>query len=352
MKVTISKALLPQVIDKINNLKIAEQYQLEGYSQDDTVINAPSGDVPLEQVIDIARTGARVDFFEYWIEVPNANLADNLPEGVSYRDYETGDPPVPAIRTWAELGELGANGAGTATMRYWQEANNGQFVANDIELIQEAGFEVFGKASLSKKLNADYEDTGDPEYTVVETIEYIDQNWRFAGYFDMLHAHIRMTELYEDKGINDNARWAACTDAEKEIIVRWNIVGLGKAASIMDVTWSENRQLKEIGKKYREFNVNMSLALEKRFTDWYQYLNMILTNSGRTKFNADWDWAFKQEYIHRYLRQYELSSTNALLDFNQTVLSTYLDADFFGTIPASTIVNALERVLNDKTYMI
>ncbi len=351
MRVTIDKQLLPQVIDKIAGLKIGEQYQLAGYGQAAEVIEAPSNDLPLETAMDISRAGALVETFEYWVEVPNVNLPDNLPDGVSYRDYldELGDPQ---IRTWAELGELAANQAATATLRFWQPANNGKFVVEDIEVIREAGFTVYGKAELPVKINAEYEDTGDPEYVVLETIEYINDNWRYAGYFDMVHAHIRMREIYEAKGVDDNARWAASTNPERKVLVRWNQVGLGKASDLAPGSWSEARTVKELGKVYREFNINMKVALEKRFTDWYQYLNMVLSAAGRLKFAADWDWIFRDEYMHRFLRQYELGVTNALVEFNQTVLSTYLNSDFFGTIPAATYVANLERVLNDKTYPI
>jgi hypothetical protein len=359
MRVIVDKQLIPQLNTKIGTLKTMEAYKFDGYEQDETVLVSPSNDLPLDLAMEIGRLGAVIENYEYWIEVPDTELANDVPAGMSFSTYLNDDPvPIEVNRKWNELGELAASFVPGHTLRYWQPSSDGAFLFNDVEILQESGFEVFGHASLQIKLNEDYSDTGDPEYVVQETIEYIDLNWGFAGYFDMVHAHIRMTELYEAKGIDDNARWAASTDAEKEVLVRWNIVGLNKAASIMDPGWTEARQVKELGKMYREFNLNMVIALEKRFTDWYQYLNMVLTNAGNTKFHGasfeagDWNWNLKEAYVHQFLRQYELGDTNALVDFNQTTLTTYVDADFFGTIPAATIVANLEKVLNAKTYPI
>jgi len=351
MRIIIEKSLIPQLNARINSIKSMEQYQFSGYNQSQAVLEAPSGDLPLGLAMDLGRLGATIEAYEYWVEIPNANLGDNIPPEVSYGTY-LDESEILQNRTWTQISELAANFAATATMRFWQPANNGNFLWNDVELIEEAGFEVFGHATLSIKTNKDYEDTGDIEYAELETIEYIDQNWRFAGYFDMLHAYLAMRDIYDAKGGDDNARWAASTDAEKAVLVRWNQVGLTKAASIIDPGYSEARTVKEVGHLYREFNLNMVMALEKRFTDWYQYLNMVLTNAGATKFDGDWSWDLKEDYTHRMLRQYELAVTNALVDFNQTILSTYVDADFFGTIPAATIVANLEDVLNAKTYPI
>ena len=351
MRITLDKRQIAQLNTRISGLKGMETYQFSGYNQTGDLLNVPSGDLALNLAIDIGRIGGTVETYEYWTEVPNANLTDDLPEGVSYKYYEDEDG-VTQTRQWDDLSELAANQAATATMRFWQPANNSDFIWEDVEIIQESGFEVFGKSELDKKLNQEYEDTGDPDYTETETIEYIHENWRFGGYFDIMHAYLNMREIYLAKGVDEDAAWAACTDEEKRVLVQWNQVGLNKSSDILDPSWGEARQFKELGRLYREFNFNVLLALEKRFTDWYQYLNMILSNSGSTKFESSWDWGLKEEYVHRMYRQYELGETNALVEYNNTELGSYLDADFLGTISASTIVANLEDVLNEKTYII
>lgn len=353
MKIHLDKQTIPKAANRLSVIKGMELYKFYGYDQNDDILEAPSQDVSLEEADSISRVGVVVEAFEYWIEVPNANLADNLPDGVSYRNYfDTQEPPVEQTRTWADLSELATNFAGTATMRYWQPSNNSIFIHEDVYLITEAGFEVFSKSALLKKLNKDYDDPGDPEYTEIETIDYIDKNWALNGYFDMVDAYLIMKDIYEAKGATDNDRWAASDDIEKEILVRWNQVGLSKALDIVNPSLSEGQQAIIIGKKYREFNINMLIALERRFTDWYQYLNMILSNTGKTKFSTDWSWIYKDDYSHRYLRQYELNVVNALIDFHDNVLSNYSDGDFVGTISASAITNNLGKVLKNNTYTI
>ncbi len=351
MRIIIDKKLQPQLRAKLEGIKSMESYNFSGYSQTQSVLTAPSSDLVLNVAVDIARLGAIVEAYPYWVEVPDGNLGDDVPAGVSFETY-IDEFDVEQTRTWAELG-LNTQGD-TNSLRFWQPSNNGQFLFEDVEIIQEAGFTVYGKQSLQIRLNDDeYADTGDPEYTVLETIEYIDETWRFGGYFDMLDAYLSMTDVYEALGIDDNARWAACTDDEKLVIVRWNIVGLGKAGTIVDGSWSEARQFKEISRWYREFNINMNATLSKRFNDWYQYLNTVLDASGQTQFAIDWNWNFKDDYIHRYLRQFDLSATNSLVNFNNvTLTANFTDSDFFGSIPAATFIAALDKVLTNKKYSI
>jgi hypothetical protein len=350
MKITISKILLPQLVPIIQDIKVFIEYNIDQYFQTDLQIDIPAKDISKDQAINISRAGGIIDGFPYYIEVPNGNLSDDLPEGLSYRSFldETG---TEVIRTWADLQESTANG--THSLRYWQQASNNIFIFPDIEIIEEAGFSVYDQGSRERLVNKDYSDVGDPQYTVLETIPYIDQSWATSGYFDMVHAHINMGEIYDAKGVDDNARWAASTDEEKEILIRWNHVGLNKASQLGDPGWGEGRLLKEIGKKYREFNSNMTISTVKRFNDWYQYLNMVLSSAGRTKFNTDWDWTLTHEYTYKYLRFYELNATNGLIDWHDTVLSTYIDSDFVSqTLTAAQIISNLRKVLTNKNYFI
>ena len=351
MRIIIEKELQPQLRAMLDGIKSMEQYKFSGYSQTQNVLEAPSSDLTMVIAIDIARLGAIIEAYEYWVEIPNANLGDDVPAGLSYETY-LDEFEVEQTRTWADLSELAPNFAADATMRFWQPANNGNFLYEDIEIILEAGFEVFGHQTMQMKRNLDYEDTGDPEYVVLETIEWIDKNWRYGGYFDMLEAYLRMTELYDAGGGDDNARWAALTDDEKLVVVRWNIVGLGKAAQLVDGGWSELRQFQQISKWYREFNINMNATLLKRFNDWYQYLNTVLDASGQVSFDAAWDWEHKDNYIHRALRQFELGATNSLVTFNDVTVAGFPDADFFGTTTAVAYAAKLNEVLIGKTYSI
>ena len=353
MRILIDKVVQPQIVAKLAGVKSMEQYKFSGYRQDQLILEAPSRDVVLNVAIDIARVGARVEAYEYYVEIPNANLNDNLPSGLSYETYfDDQQPPVEQTRTWADLDELAANQAATATLRYFQPANNGEFLFDDIEIIQEAGFEVFGIQSMQVKFNAEYEDTGAPEYVALETIEWIDQNWRYGGYFDFVHAWLRMQEIYEAKGIDDDARWTASTAAEKQVLVRWNQVGLAKAQTIVPGSWSEGRTAKELNRAYNEFEENANHVMKERAERYYRYINFSLTNAGRTKFDTDWDWNNYYDYVARHLRFYELGTTNALIDWHDTVLATYVDADYVGSIPAATINNTLRSVLADKEYLI
>lgn len=338
MKLDIGKALQPTIAPFANSVAVMDLYGYRGYKIDNAGLVSPSEDAPLDWVMDISRSGIVVSKYEIFFEIPDANIDDPIPSEVSF----SGD-----VATWADL--TLRNQGDTMSMRYYQPSNNGIFNVNDIEV---CGMAVYGTGEMQLKVNTDeYSDIGSPDYVVMETIEYVDKNWRYK-YFDMVTAYITITDLYEAKGGDDNARWAACTDIEKEIIVRWNIVGLTKASSIAPPEWGEARSAKEIGKKYRVFNRNMLIALERRFTDWYQYLNMILSGTGATKFLADWLWSLKDAYSHRYLRQYELGDVNSLVDFNDTTLGAYTDADFVGGIPAITIVTNLNDVLTAKTYVI
>jgi len=351
MRITIEKSLMPQLITSIDGIKRMEEFQFDGYDQNNIILTAPSSDIVLNVAMDIARIST-VEAYEYWVEIPNANLADDLPAGMSYSTY-LDEFEVEQNRTWAELSELQANFAATATMRYWQPANNGQFVFEDVEILIGNGFSVFGHQTLQIQLNKDYADTGDPEYVVTETIEWIDQNWRYGGYFDILDAYFAMGVLYTAKGASDLDRWNGCTTAEKIIIVKWNHVGLNRAADLAPGGWSEGKTLKELSRLYREFNANMINALGKRFSDWHQYLQLTLSGAGRTKYDGDWDWDLQQEYIMNGTRFYELGSNNALIAWHDTILATYLDADFVGTtLTAAQIVASLRSVLIDPKYFI
>jgi len=353
MKILIDKANIAKLATLTEGIKTMQLYNFNGYDQDKTELIVPNGDIPLRMALDIARIATRVTGYSYRVEVPNANLGDNLPSGLSYETYfDDQEPPVEQTRTWADLSEFRANQAATATLRYWQPANNGQFLYNDIELIEEAGFTVYSNADLTVKLNAEYDDPLEPEYTVLETITYIDQNWRFAGYFDFVHAAIRMGELYEAKGATDLQRWNACTTAEKIAVVKWNIVGLNRASDLAPPSWSEARTAKELNRRYAEFEDNLQRALRKRFSDYFRYLNFSLSGTGRTKFETDWIWDNQHEFIYKAYRFYELGGTNALVNWHGTVLGTYVDADFIGSIPAATIINVLGNVLTAKKYFL
>lgn len=117
MRILIDKQLQPQVAPKIAGVKSMEQYQFGGYNQDQSILIAPSVDVTLNVAVDIARVGARVEQYEYFVEVPNANLGDNLPSGLSYETYD--DPDLGTVtRTWGDLDRFGDvdNQAGTDSL--------------------------------------------------------------------------------------------------------------------------------------------------------------------------------------------------------------------------------------------
>jgi len=352
MKITIDKKLIPQLYKEVEPIKNMELFKFDGYNQDAVVLIAPNNDIALNIAINIARI-TKVEAYPYWVEVPNANLGDNLPVGLSYETYlDDQEPPVEQTRTWADLSESRANQAATATMRYFQPANNGEFLYNDVEILQESGFEVFDLQSCLLKLNAEYDDPGGLDYAVRETIEYIDEQWRFGGYFDFVDAWLTMQELYEAKGATDIDRWNACTTAEKIILVKWNLVGLARANDLIPGSWSEAKAAKELNRSYSEFEENLQIALRKRFKDYFRYLNFSLSGAGRTKFENDWIWDNQHEYIYKAYRFYELGGTNALVNWHSTVLGTYGDSDFIGTIPAATIINVLGNVLVAKKYFL
>lgn len=363
MKIHISKELQPVVIPLVQEIKILQEYNISNYKYKDFILEAPSTDLNLESAMSISRVGAAIDGFEIWFEIPDLYIDASVPEGVSFQNYlDYGDPSLydpslgpgdPSImwRAWSDISEY-ADGSDN-TMRYYQPSNNGTFNWNDVEIIQDAGYTVYDKKGLFIRINgSEYSNIDASDYTVLETIPYIDQNWKF-GYFDMVHAHIRINEIYTAKAGSDALRWAASSDEEKEILVRWNVVGINRASSLLDPSWSEARQLKELGRKYREFHINIKMALNKRFDDWYSYLNLILSGTGKSKFANDWNWALKDEYNSRYLSQFELGDVNLLIDFNNNTLGTYVDADFIGsTITSTQFVNGLEKVLSNKEYFI
>lgn len=352
MRVLVTKEIFPVLMPLLFGSKEAQQYNIPNYTYKGNTLTIPNSDLTIDKIVNIARVGVIIEVAPIWFEIPDIDLGEDIPEGVSFRTY-TDEFEIEQTRTWSNLG-IKAQGISNS-IRYWQPSNNGQFNVLDVEIIQESGYTVLSHANLTLLLNtSEYTDVEQPEWVPIETIQYIDENWQYSEYFDMLHAYLRMVELYEEKGVDNNARWAASTDVEKEILVRWNVVGLNKAATLVDPGWSEGRQLKEIGRKYREFNLNITIALEKRFNDWYQYLNMVLkSGTGKTKFAIDWIWEHKYEYVHRFIRQYGLGDVNALVDFNNVTLGGYVDADFITTTITSTqIVSNLEKVLNDKKYFI
>lgn len=335
MRIRLNKELLAKVKILLGDDKSNQEYEVPNYTYKDGILSIPDRDYTLSNIIKVAERNVIIEKAPVWFEVPDSRINETIPVEVSFGGI-----------TWGDL-ELLTQGISNS-LRYYQPFNSGIFNLSDIISIQDDNILVLSNADLDRKLQT-------VEYTVTpieETIEYIDANWKYNGFFDMVAAHVRMTAVYEAKGVDDNASWDACTDDEKEIIVTWNIVGLGKAATIIPAGWSESRAIKEIGRKYREFNINMIIALERRFTDWYQYLNMILTAAGRVKFDNDWDWYIKEQYVHRNLRQFELGVINDLVTFNNDILGTYLDSDFFGTISATTIVNNLEDVLIAEEYYI
>jgi len=350
MKIKIQKDLQPQLTTLINGLKSMEINRYSGYESEEGLLIVPSNDIVLNEAVNIARI-AEVGTYEYWVEVPDANIDDDIPEGVSYETY-LDEFEVEQTRTWAELG-LNAQGDSNS-LRFWQPANNTEFLFEDVELIEEAGFTVYGKQELQLRLNDDeYADTGDPEYVEIKTIKYIDQNWRFGGYLDFMDAWLSMQEIYEAKDTTDALRWAASTTAEKKVLVRWNQVGLNRANDLVPGSWSEAKAVKELARSYREFNIHSAKVLLERFDRWYQYLNLVLSGAGRTKFASDWDWILRHEYVNRHLHFYELGTTNALLDWHDTVLATYVDADFItSTLTANQLVTSLRKVLANKKYFI
>jgi hypothetical protein len=349
MFIHITKELQPILVPLVFAIKTNEEYKISDYNYDELILEAPNADIELQTIIDIARIGTIVEDYPIWFEIPNVNLNDDISSGVTFSSFlDISGNTI--IRQWNDI-SLHLTGTSN-TILFYQPSNNTDFVYNDVEIIQEDGFTVLGQKDLLIRTNEDeYADTGATDYTIIETIPYIDVNWEY-GYFDIVHGYLRMQEIYEAKGVDDNARWAASSDEEREILVRWNLVGLGKANDILDPDWSEIRKFKEVARKYREFEFNVDIGLTKRFNDYYRYLNTILSSAGRTKFSSDWVWSLKNDYIENYLREFELGEINGLIDWHDTVLSTYTNADFTGTIPNTTIVSGLRKVLANKKYFI
>ena len=75
---------------------------------------------------------------------------------------------------------------------------------------------------------------------------------------------------------------------------------------------------------------------------------MSFTNAGGLKFEADWDSALKQRYIDGLYRQFELGKINALVDFTDVFIRSYLDTDFVWTFTPNTIADNLIETLNGK----
>ena len=353
MKIYITKQQIAKIIPRTFVLKLAENYGIDLYEFNREVFTVPSSEVPLAVVMDLAKAGIRIEDYETWVEIPNADLTVNVPVGVSFEKYmDNQDPPVEQTRTWGDLPKAGEGDASLSSFRYWDGNNTGLFNYQDIELIQADGYTVFNLEAKNRREN-------EPSYNSIavsiEDINYIDKKWSFS-YFDYVEAWLTMKEVYEAKGGDDDARWTACTDEEKEIIVRWNIQkSLLKIDEIFDPTWSEGRKIKALVVKYRENEFNARAALTARFNDWYTYLNNSLSASGRTKFNSDYSWIWKEQYINDIARQFSEGETNNLTNYTNVTLAGggYNDADFIGTTVTKTqVVSILDEILTSKQYFI
>ena len=351
MKIITTKNKLPVTIGKLGNAKFITDNRVEGYDYEHYEFALPSQDMSLETVVDLERGGNIVYAYEMFFEIPLANMSDEIPEGVSFREWtDAEDPPVTHIRTWNDLEERAVAQDDSLHMLYWQISNNGQFKAVDKEIIEGAGFTIYGMQSLITRLSEEiYNDIADPEYTgSIETIEYINSQWDLGGFYDIIHAYLNMREAYLAKGVDENAAWAACTEEEQKILVRWNQVGLAKANQIFDPTWSEGRKAKELGRMYEFFGVNMNIAAAQRFIRWWTWLQMNLKNSGDIKFKTDWDDKLKQLYIDGIYRQYQLGKTNELVEFTNTVIGGYDQTDFVFSFSPATVASFLSKTLEDK----
>jgi len=342
-RIQYTKQQVP-IIEGVLTASVLKTLEISGYNADGGTLTVPSSDISLDIAVELDRRGLSISAYEIFFEVPDANLSDNIPAGVSFATFED-DSGNTINRIWSDL-PFNASGD-SLTIRYWQSSNSGTFIGDDVTVLEEAGFTVYDRSSRSLRL----QDTtvfpvDDPADENPVTILQIDNEWAF-NFYDFVHAHNKMKEVFLAKGIDEDAAWAACTTQEKIALVKWNQVGLAKANEVVPPSWSDTRKIKTISKAYREFNTNVKTALEKRFDDWYNFVMLLLSNGGRTKFDSDWNWNLKDEYIRDFLRHYELGSTNALVDFNDTTLGGYTESDWIGTIPAATIVNNLNKTLTD-----
>lgn len=357
MKIIIDKqglALLPvgrAIIDR--GIILADNGD-PAYSYFGNEYQIPSGDMGLEEMQSISRYAFNVFAFELWYEIPDARLTEEVPEGVSWRSYIDGsdpDNPVEVIRKWEDLP---ANRTGTGvSMRYYQLANNGRYNAIDAQLILDAGISVFSTQEMSVRISEPEYYIGDPETDIpIKTITWIDQHWSEGQFYDIIDAYLQMKDVYAQD-------WDNATGEEREILVKWNQVGLNKSASIYPGL-SEGQLAKELGRDYEFFIDQMTVAARKRFGRWWTWLNMSFTNAGRNKFfgasisGGDWDSDYKQLYIDSIYRQFELGKTNALVDFTDLVISSYVQGDgagggdFVWTFTARTIANSLMETLQDN----
>ena len=350
MRLKVDKPLLPIAANVIARAKTLADNRQANYSYTGNEYDLPSQDFSLEEMQDVARSQVTVNAYELWYEIPDANLTDEIPEGVSWRTYEDfTDPenPVTVTRKWEDL-PASRTGTGVS-MRYYQPANNGEYNPADAQILLDDGIAVFGPREMLVRISEPDYFVGDPEFDVpVETIEWIDQNWSEGKYYDIVHAYLNMREVYLAKGATENDAWAACTDEEKDILVKWNQVGLGKAATTLDPAWTEAQKARELGRIYEFFIDNMSAACRRRFGRWWTWLLMSFTNAGGLKFEADWDSALKQRYIDGLYRQFELGKINALVDFTDVFIRSYLDTDFVWTFTPNTIADNLIETLNGK----
>ena len=117
MRLLVNKPLLPLAASAILRAKTLADNKQANYSYKGNTYNLPSGDFSVDEVQDIARSQVTITAYELWYEIPDANLTDEIPEGVSWRSYEDDeDPPNTIIRTW---GDLPASATGTGvSMRY------------------------------------------------------------------------------------------------------------------------------------------------------------------------------------------------------------------------------------------
>lgn len=350
MRLTVTKPLLPLAANIIARAKTLADNGQPGYQYTGNEYQLPSGDFSLEEMQDVARSQVDIFAFELWYEIPDANLGDQIPDGVSWRTYiDDTDPdnPVEVTRVW---GDLPASRTGTGvSMRYFQQANNGQYNPSDAQILLDDGIAVFSQKEMQVRVSEPDYFVGDPEVDIpVETIEWINSNWSEGKYYDMIHAYLNMREVYLAKGATENDAWAACTDEEKSILVNWNQVGLNKANDVLDPAWTEAQKARELGRRYEFFIDNMNLACVKRFGRWWTWLLMSFTNSGKLKFDGDWDNSFKQAYVDGLYRQFELGDTNALVSFTNVFIRSYEQADFVWSFTPNTIADNLIETLNGK----
>ena len=108
MRIHITKELQPVVVPLVSGIKTMQSYDINNYKYKDFILEAPSQDLNLEDVITISRVGAQVDAYEIWFEIPDVQIDASVPEGVSFSTYLDEDASI-IWRTWADTSARIAN---------------------------------------------------------------------------------------------------------------------------------------------------------------------------------------------------------------------------------------------------